>query len=153
MLEGIKVINYGVEADSTKGVLTRLDRVFDIEPKLVILMIGINDLCISTPINEVFEDYKKILIRLKEASITTVVNAIFITQMASVNKKVYKFNNKLDSFCKEQGFVFLDLNSSFENEKTLLKEELTIDGLHLGLKAYKVWAYKLKQLIKELNLL
>lgn len=149
LLEDKHIVNLGIDGDCTIGVLKRVDTVLEIEPKIAVLMIGINDLCISSPIADVFENYKKILLKLKSSSIKIVVNGIFITQMPSVNKKVFLFNSLLEELCKKENILFIDLNESFKNEKNLLKEELTTDGLHLGQKAYKVWAYKLNSLLKE----
>lgn len=145
------IINLGVDGDSTQGVLKRVDSVLQIEPKVVILMIGINDLCISTPIDDIFDNYKKIIKKLKKPSIKIIVNGVFITQMPSVNKKVHIFNNYLEKYCKDKDLIFLNLNKAFENDKKLLKEELTTDGLHLGQKAYKVWAYKLGNILDNIN--
>ncbi|WP_044417418.1 GDSL-type esterase/lipase family protein [Halarcobacter anaerophilus] len=150
LLKEEHIVNLGVEADLTSSVLKRVDTVLEIEPKVVVLMIGVNDLCISTPMEDVYENYKKILKKLENSHIKIVVNAIFITQMPSVNKKVLTFNKLLKEYCKKQNILFLDINEAFENEKKLLKEELTTDGLHLGQKAYKVWAYKLNKFLKEI---
>ncbi|RXJ69534.1 hypothetical protein CRV08_02180 [Halarcobacter ebronensis] len=144
LLEKEGIINLGVDADTINKVIKRVDRVIDIKPKIVFLMIGINDLCISTPLENVFEEYKSLLNILIKASIKTVVHALFVTQMPSVNKKVEVFNLLLKEYCQKQKIPFIDLNSYFSNEKNLLREDLTTDGLHLGEKAYKVWAYKLK---------
>lgn len=147
LLDNKLTLNLGLEGDTTKGVLERIDSLEVIEPKTIILMIGVNDLCLSIPLDEVFENYKKILQKLKNTGSTIIVNAIFITQMPAVNKKVEKLNIFIKEFCEKEELEYLYLNESFENEKGLLKEELTTDGLHLGQTAYKVWAYKLNALL------
>jgi lysophospholipase L1-like esterase len=146
LLEKEELINLGVDGDTISAVIKRINSVIDIKPKIVYLMIGINDLCISTPLETIFTDYKILLNSLKKSSIKTVVHALFFTQMPAVNKKVERFNTMLKEYCKKEEISFVDLNSFFINEKNLLREDLTTDGLHLGEKAYKVWAYKLKNL-------
>ncbi|WP_320034955.1 GDSL-type esterase/lipase family protein [Halarcobacter sp.] len=147
LLEKEHLLNLGIDGDTTKGVLERIDLIKNIEPKTIVLMIGVNDLCLSIPLDEVFENYKKILKILQESNANILVNGIFITQMPAVNKKVLKLNSMIEEYCKKNSLKFLDLNESFENEKKLLKENLTTDGLHLGQAAYKAWAYKLNSLI------
>lgn len=147
LIEDKHLLNLGVDGDTTKGVLSRLSIVENIEPKTIILMIGINDLCLSIPLVEVFDNYKKILETLQKSNTRIIVNAVFITQMAAVNNKVLKLNSMIEEYCKEKNLDFLDLNTTFENEKNLLKENLTTDGLHLGQAAYKAWGYKLNSFL------
>ena len=142
------LINLGIDGDNTSGILNRINRVVELEAKKVILMAGINDLCLSVPIEDVLKNYKKILESLHQNSTSVIVQLTLITQMPAVNRKVLRFNKLLEEYCHEQSIEFVDLNSSFSNEEGLLKEELTTDGLHLGQKAYKVWAYKLKGFIE-----
>lgn len=145
LLEKETLVNLGVDGDTTSGILNRINTVIELEPKIVFFMAGINDLCISIPLEEIFENYKKILEKLKKHNIKIIVEAILITQMPAVNKKVYLFNKMIKEYCLESDLEYLDLNESFKNNKGLLKEELTTDGLHLGQLAYKVWAYKLNK--------
>lgn len=147
LLNKKQLINLGVDGDTTKNLLTRIAYLKSIEPKTIILMIGVNDLCLSTPLDEVFNNYKKILEHLQKTNSKLIINGVFITQMPAVNKKILKLNSLISEYCKKEKLEFLDLNDNFKNEQNLLKEDLTTDGLHLGQKAYKVWAYKLKTLI------
>ncbi|XPV69217.1 MAG: GDSL-type esterase/lipase family protein [Halarcobacter sp.] len=138
-----QILNLGVDGDTTKGILNRLDSVINLEPKLLFLMIGINDFCNSIPLNEIFENYKNILQKLKNNNINVIVHAILLTQMKSVNKKVLEFNKLLQEYCKKEEFTFFDMNPYLcENE--LLKESFTTDGLHLNFKAYTLWANEIK---------
>lgn len=146
LLANQHLINLGVDGDTTLGILNRLNPILQLEPKLLFLMIGVNDLCISIPLEEVFDNYKKILKKLKTKNIRVVVQAIFLTQMPAVNKKIIAFNKILKEYCHNENIEFVNLNEAFMNEEGLLKEELTTDGLHLGQKAYKAWAYKIKKL-------
>lgn len=141
------LLNLGIDGDTTLDVLKRIEPIKNIEAKTIVLMVGINDLCLSIPLEEVFDNFKKILESLEKIDLKVIVNAVFITQMPAVNKKVVILNNKIKNYCEENNLSFLDLNKSFENEKKLLREDLTTDGLHLGQAAYKAWAYKLNTLI------
>ena len=146
LLENEHLVNLGVDGDTTSGILNRVNIVVELEPKFVFLMAGINDLCMSIPLEDIFENYKKILEIFKKKNINLIVQSTLITQMSAVNKKVESFNKLLREYCEEKDIKFIDLNNFFSNEDNLLREDLTTDGLHLGEKAYKVWAYKLKQM-------
>lgn len=149
LLEDEHIVNLGVDGDCTSDILERIDVIPELEPNILFFMAGVNDLCKSIPMDEAFENYKKILKFFVEKNIKVVVQATLLTQMPAVNKKVEKFNSLLKNHCRENSLHFLDLNQNFKNEDGLLREDLTTDGLHLGLKAYKVWAYKLKRLISK----
>lgn len=146
LLKNEHIVNLGVDGNTTSDLLSRISPVLELEANIVYLMIGVNDLCKSIPLSDAFENYKKIIKKLKSNNIRVLAQAVFLTQMPAVNKKVKVFNEMIGKYCLEENIDFLNLNSAFINEKGLLKEELTTDGLHLGEKAYKVWAYKLNQL-------
>ncbi len=147
LLETQCILNLGIDGDTTSGILKRVDKVIQIEPKTVVLMAGINDLCISIPIEKVFETYIKIVEKLKSTKTKLILNATLITRMPAVNKKVATFNKMIKEYAHENKIEFINLNSAFEDNEQLLREDLTTDGLHLGEKAYKVIAYKVKGVI------
>lgn len=147
LLQKEHILNLGIDGDTTSGVLSRLHMLIELKPKLVFLMIGINDLSLSIPLEEIFENYKRIVEQLTKNSIEVIVQLLFPTQMPAINKKVKLFNEMIKNYALENNLKFISLNTSFINEKQLLREDLTTDGLHLGQKAYKAWAYKLKQFL------
>ncbi len=143
------IINLGIDGDNTLGVLNRVNRAIALEPKIICLMIGINDLCLSVPLEKIFENYKNILEKIIQKKIKVLVQSVLITQMPAVNKKVLALNEMIKEYCETKNIEMIDFNNAFSNEKGLLKEDLTTDGLHLGQKAYNVWAYKLKNSISQ----
>lgn len=151
LLENEKVLNFGIDGDTTKGILSRVNQIIELEPKTVFIMAGVNDLCLSIPLETIFENYKNILVKFRNKNINTIVQTTLITQMPAVNKKIKVFNGMLKDYCQENSIRFFDFNYAFSNDEGLLREDLTTDGLHLGQKAYKVWAYKLKNSISQTN--
>ena len=73
LLENEHIVNLGIDGDCTEGVLNRVTTVVELEPKTVFLMIGVNDLCTSIPLETVFENYKKILKSLESENINLIV--------------------------------------------------------------------------------
>ena len=147
LLQKEHILNLGIDGDTTSGVLSRLHMVIELKPKQLFLMIGINDLSLSIPLEKIFENYKRIVEQLTKNSIKVILQLLFPTQMPAINKKIKLFNEMIKEYALEKSLKVLELNSSFVNEKQLLREDLTTDGLHLGQKAYKAWAYKLKQFL------
>ncbi len=137
------IVNLGIDGDTTKGILNRIDTVISLEEKMLFLMVGVNDLCTSIPLNEIFQNYVKILEKLVNTNIKLVIQAIVFTQMKAVNKKILEFNLMLEEYCRIKQLIFFDINP-YLSEDNLLKEVYTTDGLHLNNKAYEIWAKKIE---------
>lgn len=134
-----KLTNRGVNGDTTAHVLRRIQ---GSKPKQVFLMIGINDFFRGRKVNDVFEDYKKILSYYKEKNIPVVIEStLYISnnqKLKHINKNVKELNDLLKNYAKENKLQFLDLNFFFAPLGTLEKT-YTNDGLHLKLPAYELW--------------
>lgn len=137
------VLNLGVDGSTTKDVLERMDKVVELKPKNVVLLVGINDLNLYTPQEEVYANYRLILEKLKNHGIKVIVIPLLYTQMNTLNTKVTIFNRFIETYVKEnEGFELLDLNEVM-SEFRVLKECFSTDGLHLNTPAYEVIAKKL----------
>ncbi len=146
LLEDNSIVNFGNDGYTTKDILSKLDVLLDIKPKKVFFMAGVNDMSLSIGLDEVFKTYKTIIEALINENITPIVQLTLYTTMPAINKKVTLFNQMVQNYCDDKGIVVINFNEAFVDEEGLLRQDLTTDGLHLGQKAYKAWAYKLKQL-------
>ncbi len=139
-----KIINLGVDGSTTKDVLLRMDKVIELHPKNVVLLVGVNDLNLYTPQEEVFANYVQILEKLKHHGIHVIILPLLYTQMNSLNTKIRIFNQFIEEHVKENdGFELMDLNEIM-SEHRILKECFTTDGLHLNTPAYEVISKKLE---------
>jgi len=138
-----KVVNLGHDGDTTKDILSRIDIPIELKSKSIFLMVGINDMSGYKSIDNIFDDYIKILKKLKTSTSKIVVQSILYTQMKSFNKKVKILNSKLEIYCKEHELLFININDELSKDETLL-DSYTTDGLHLNVKAYIVWARLLR---------
>lgn len=138
------IVNLGIDGDTTLGILKRLDEVKKLKPKYVLIMAGVNDLCLSTSdANEVYENYKKVIEELKLHKIEVILQSTLFTQMKTVNKKILTLNNLLKNYCEKQNLCFINLNPLL-CQNGILKEHFTTDGLHLNTSAYSVWSNEIK---------
>jgi len=138
-----KVVNLGHDGDTTKDILSRIDIPIELKSKSIFLMVGINDMSGYKSIDNIFDDYIKILKKLKISTSKIVVQSILYTQMKLFNKKVKILNSKLEIYCKEHELLFININDELSKDETLL-DSYTTDGLHLNVKAYIVWARLLR---------
>ncbi len=138
------VCNLGLRGDTIQGMIDRVEQVGMLEPKIVYLMAGINDVTLCTK-KQFKEKYaaliEKILLQLGNAK-------IIIQSMLPVNDKdfVVSCNNQQVSECnKIIEELAIDYNLPFKNlflmyeVKGYLPKETTSDGLHLLTGAYCRW--------------
>jgi 7,8-dihydropterin-6-yl-methyl-4-(beta-D-ribofuranosyl)aminobenzene 5'-phosphate synthase len=144
------VANRGIGGDKVGGryygVRDRLkESVFDLGPRRVYLLIGINNVIFwPIPVPELLDNYDKLLGEMKEGAPGTkiVVQSLLPLngEYASYNPTVLAVNKGLKKLAAKHGCAFLDLHGRFADAKGELPSELSDDGLHLNEKGYAKWA-------------
>lgn len=164
--KGYDVYNRGIGGDTTVGLLNRMDEsIFELSPKIVILLIGINDFELVEGSNSltISNNIKKIISLIKEKSSET---KIILESIYHVCKKdspkidknaiVRKDNEKIDEVncCLENidGIIYVDMNEILTSQDGSLKEEYTLEGLHVNSLAYEVITKRLKEEIDKINI-
>lgn len=155
LTDGVETINRGIGGDVTYGVLSRLDEITSLQPAKLFIMIGINDIGKDFPSAVILSNYRKIIQRVRSSSPST---QIFIQSILPVNPSVDQFpqhydkgsyiivvNNLLTELARSQKIKFIDLYSSFADEHSQLRIDLTYDGLHLNKAGYQLWISHLRQ--------
>lgn len=146
LLENNKVQNRGISGDTTSGVLDRLDSI-NKSIKQVFIMIGVNDIMRGKEVDEIYENYLKIIKTFKDKNIKVYIQStLFIGEkrMENFNPKVEELNKRLEKYANENKITFINLNPIFAPQK-VLKKEFTSDDLHLNGSAYKLWANEIKK--------
>lgn len=152
-LLGLNVINRGISADTSGGVLKRIDEIIDKKPSKVFIMIGINDICESLSKNEIKDNYKEILNALRNGSPSS---KIYVQSILPVNhnKTYVKFDNNyivninddIKELCISYNVNYIDIYSEFIKEGEL-KNSLTYDGVHINENGYIAWKNNIKKFI------
>jgi lysophospholipase L1-like esterase len=134
------VVNRGIGADTTSGVLNRMDQVIAMKPQKVFLMIGINDLGREIPVSQVLSNCKEIIRKLRDANIEVIVQStLYVKKMHFLrNQQVNELNEGLQAYCKDNGIRFVDLNKILAPDG-YLPEKYSNDGLHLMGDGYVKW--------------
>ncbi len=147
LLGNPNVKNRGISGDTIDRILNRLDEIMKSKPKKIFLMVGINDFLNSgKSVKKTLEDYKKILLEIRQNTPTT---QVFIQSVLPVNNKINKFwlntdtviklNDSLKELAKELSFQYIDLYSHLADSQNQLDDRYTLDGVHLNGQAYLVW--------------
>jgi lysophospholipase L1-like esterase len=146
----------GIPSDITAGVLNRMNFVKKVKPQICFIMIGVNDIFSWISVDTVFSNYKKIVQELKENNIIPVIQSVLFAgeiQQAAVdrNKEIVKLNKLLSEFAKRNGIEYLNLNRKM-SRASFLKAEITIDGIHLNGKGFKLWGREVDKVLRKFSL-
>lgn len=155
LLPGQVVMNRGIGGDNTFGVLARLQDVIQYKPKKIFLLIGINDIGRGLPVDLIAANYKRIIEQVRSGSPKT---KLFAQSVLPLNEKllkaeylkgrkdsILKLNTAIRAMAEEAGITYIDLHPVFEDATYTLKENFTMDGIHLKPVAYVEWVNYLKK--------
>ena len=151
-------INRGIGGQTTPQMLIRFKQdVVLLNPKTVVLLAGTNDIAGNTGpsstdmiCNNIFsmaDIAHENGIRIIICSILPVFEYPWAEHIKNVPDTIEEINNKLKSFTKKNGMVFLDYYSQMVDSNRGLMGKYTTDGVHLNLKGYKVMSRVVKEVL------
>jgi len=156
LLGDSSVINRGVAADNTFGVLRRLDDVITRQPGKLIIEIGINDVSQSIPNEIIVRNIKAIVDKVRAASPKTMILVISLLPTNDDVEKEYpdafnknhislEINRQLQKKSKDGSFVYVDLSKQLQDANGNLDRKFAQpDGLHLNDEGYKIFVRLLR---------
>lgn len=154
------VVNRGISGDTTLGLLNRQDEIIALRPKQIFLMIGTNDLCFGRSIDNVVENYSRILARFQTElpgtpvyvqSILPFNDQMFPSNGLRKNHNIRALNKAIKPLAQKYGYEYLDLSGSFTGKDGRLLPQYTYDGLHLNDDAYIVWRRQIDAYVAKIS--
>jgi lysophospholipase L1-like esterase len=165
------VAEMGIVSDIISGFYNRLYYVTKIKPQVCFILGGLNDIYQWIPVQQIFEDYTKVVERLQRNGITVVIQSTLyagrewgkdwieknnpklnhVEVNAERNTQVDLLNSMLKEYAEKNNIEFIDLNSKM-SRGNFLRSELTYDGAHLTAAGYKIWGSEVEQVLKKLGL-
>lgn len=135
-----RIYNRGVSGDTAFDIINRLHEIKRLKPKVVYLMVGINDLNRGASPAQVAENISKIHDSLAKSGIKTIVQETIQCQppKCSLKDEVNELNSILASVFKSELLRMGELSST-----NGLNERFTYDGVHLNKKGYEAWINQL----------
>lgn len=148
---GIQVLNRGISAETTDSMLARLDSsIIAIKPRNLVMLMGVNDLNKGTSQEQINDNIRSIIKRVKEKSPETniVLEAVYPTD--TDRKSAYEriqlkgrdsatiasLNKKLAEMAQKEDVRFLDVTDILADENGNLRKDYTFDGLHPNISGY-----------------
>lgn len=165
LLGRTNVVERGITSDVLQGFESRINSILKLNPKIVFIMGGLNDIYNWTPVEEIFPVYQRILSKLKEKKIIPVIQSTTYSTKTYAkdwggtvegnfgrNREVDKLNKLLFDYAKKNGIDFIDLTSLMATVDGFLRPELTWDGVHFKAEAYKIWAREVEKVLSKYRL-
>ncbi|MCR5156427.1 MAG: lysophospholipase [Butyrivibrio sp.] len=163
------IYNRGISGYTIPELLESMDeQIFDLEPSVIFINIGTNDISHQEETAEVFEaDYRKVLVAIKERLPKT---KVFMMAFYPVNQKVAdtvtawpeapvaaklrlqrldKANGIVEKLASEFGYRYINVNEGLFGEDGQMLEKYTTDGIHMWPCAYELIFENMKKYIFE----
>lgn len=157
---GKPYVNRGISGQTTPQMLVRFrPDVVNLKPKVVVILAGTNDIAGNTG-PETLEDIENNLMSMTElarasgikvilSSVTPVCNYIKPQTERRPPAQIVSLNTWMRSYCQKNGVVYLDYYSAMLDDRQMLKQELTFDGLHPNSAGYALMGPLAEKAINE----
>lgn len=136
----LPVRDRGISGDTTAGVLQRLGTITSARPAAVFLLIGTNELGPALDPAPSLARQREILARIRrESPDTRVFVQSLLPRAARFRPAIESYNAALADLGREFGCTFIDLYPAFLAEDGSLRDEFTVDEVHLNTAGYLHW--------------
>jgi lysophospholipase L1-like esterase len=136
-LPGTSVINRAIAGETVHGALGRVQSIIATGARTAVLMIGINDLNKREPVDQIFDDYKRLVEALRSAGMRVIVFPC-LTGSDRVIGATRALNDKVRELCARGACEYHELDELL-GQDGLLRPENTNDNTHLTVRAYRLW--------------
>lgn len=139
----LKIKNRGVGGDDILGVQNRIDDVLRAQPRKIFLLIGTNDLEYYLDKILTAERYEHLVKKIKHQAPNSRLYLLSILPTRGIlnrpNKLIFELNEDIRLISKKYNATYIDLHSHYIDEKGELKQDYTLDGIHINGKGYERW--------------
>lgn len=150
----LSIVNLGLPGDDLLGMLYRIPMLKAVNPKMVFIMAGANDLSFISETLFV-ERYGELLKAIRDnlPEVRIVIQSVLpmnhsMKRDAPAREKIESANVAIESLARSNGCEFIDLYRLYAVNGEM-PIELTKDGIHLKPQAYDRWAVALKLFLDD----
>lgn len=165
------VVEMGIVSDILSGYFNRTHYVTELKPQICFILGGLNDIYQWIPVETIFDDYVKVVERLKRSGITVIIQSTLYAgrdwgkdwlaannpeaNAAEINKErntqVDRLNMLLRNYAVKNSIEYIDLNTLM-SRGNYLRSEITYDGVHLNAAGYKIWGREVEKVLKKIGI-
>jgi lysophospholipase L1-like esterase len=159
---GWNAANFGWGADTIQNILWRLNdgELDGVNPKVIVLLAGTNNLGGSPPADDaalvagVPRGIRTVLDLMQRKAPSATIVLMGITPRndrgTEIVSTINKINHAISRFADGGKIRYLNINDKLAGADGRLFEGMTVDGLHLSVQGYQVWADALRPIFTEL---
>jgi len=160
MFDNHTYINRGIGGQTTPQMLLRFRQdVIALQPKIVVILAGTNDIAGNTPLKDL-ETVAGHIFSMAELAHAQGIKVILCSVIPAADypwrsgkspeKKIPKLNSMIQDYCSENNFYYLDYFSAMTDGKNGLIESYGYDGVHPNEKGYLVMTKAVEKAINDL---
>jgi lysophospholipase L1-like esterase len=144
--------NLGVSGDTTDEVIDRLDRVIELHPDAVALLVGTNDLSQRKSVEHLVRNIEYLLVTLRRGLPGTrmLVQSI-MPRGAEFAERVRDANRHLRQFAPSVNAQYLDLWPALSTDGDEIDAKYSDDAVHLTAEGYEAWLSELRPALERLD--
>lgn len=146
--------NFGIGGDRAENVLFRLQHgeLEDTTPKVVVVLLGINNLGMGNTPGEAALGVALVLrkLRTKVPKTKILLLGIFPTKKAEDDARVREVNDYLAKMDDGKMIRYFNINARFLGKDGKLRQDLFRDAVHLSRKGYVIWGENTRAAVKAL---
>jgi lysophospholipase L1-like esterase len=138
-MTGRDIVNEGHNGDTTAGALRRVDRVLMLQPSVVIVVLGGNDILRRVPAEETRKNLRAVFQKLQQSGALVVYGAI---DPPFIGKN---WTARIRDVCREEGVLYVDaVMKGLWNDRTKMA-----DRVHPNGDGYRVVAERIHAVLKD----
>ena len=144
--------NLGVSGDTTDEVIDRLERVIELHPDAVALLVGTNDLSQRKSVEHLVRNIEYLLVTLRRGLPGTrmLVQSI-MPRGAEYAERVRDANRHLRQFAPSVNAQYLDLWPALSSDGEEIDAKYSDDAVHLTPEGYEAWLSELRPALERLD--
>lgn len=136
----LPIRNRGISGDTTTGVLARLQAIVEAKPRAIFLKIGTNDLTLGPDRDVSYQQYRSIVATIQALSAgTDIYVQSVLPRGVELQDDVEHYNAQISTIANELGVTYIDLYPAFLAPDGSIRDDLTLDEVHLTGSGYRLW--------------
>jgi lysophospholipase L1-like esterase len=162
---GWNAANFGWGGDTVQNILWRLENgeLDGVRPKVIVLLAGTNNVGAAPRssvdqevVEEVTGGVDAILRVMRQKAPKAAIILMGITPRrdgaggTTLMPTIDEINRRLEARADGRSVRFITINDRLAGAKGVLRDGVTVDGLHLSLSGYQIWADALKPIFTEI---
>lgn len=159
----LPVVNAGHSGYMTPRLLDEVDeKLLVYNPTKVFMLMGTNDLAYSDLDNDqILSNIKEIVHKIQKdrKNVKIYIESIYPVKETRdldpgvwhvrKNDRIREINEMIKELCEKENLTYIDVYDELKDEDGSIKEEYTIEGLHINQEGYKVITDKLMNYVKQ----